>query len=602
MSQKPLVPLLKRLWFHLGPRRRRQFVLLLGLMFLSVFAELMSLGAALPFIAVLAAPDRAFSYGAVSRGAEMFGISSPEDLVLPLTIAFGAAAVVAAVIRLFLTWASTRFTFSSGAELSQEVYRRTLYQPYDVHLRRSSSEVISGIASKIGVIMLGVLLPGLMLVSSALLLVAVMVALLVIDPMAALISAVAFGASYGAITLFTDRTLRRNGQRIAVEQTQVVKALQEGLGGIRDVLLDGTQPFYCGIYKDADRALRSAQGNNIFIQQIPRPPIEAFGMVIIAGLAYILTQRPGGIASALPILAALALGAQRLLPALQQCYASWASIIGSEATLVDTVELLDQPLPATMLEPPPAPLELRRAIRFERVHFRYTDNGPAVLNNFSLTIPRGARVGLVGSTGSGKSTAMDLLMGLLRPVEGEILVDDEALRGARIRAWQRTIAHVPQTIYLADASFAENIAFGIPHQAIDMERVKRAARQAQIAEFIESRPQGYASRVGERGVQISGGQRQRLGIARALYKDASVLVLDEATSALDNVTEKSVIDAIESLERELTILIIAHRLSTVRRCDIIVQLDAGRVAAQGDYDQLLESSASFRQLARAATF
>jgi ATP-binding cassette subfamily B protein len=457
--------------------------------------------------------------------------------------------------------------------------------------------VISGITSKVGGSMLGVLLPFVTLISSSMLLMAIMLTLIAIDPMVALIAAGGFGGSYALITWRTRRKLRGNSQRIASEHTQVVKALQEGLGGIRDVLLDGTQPVYCNIYRQADQPLRRAQGNNIFIAQSPRYAMEALGMVLIAALAYGLSGQAGGIATALPVLGALALGAQRMLPALQQSYASWASIAGSQGMLADTIELLDQPMPGELLKPAPAPLRFKDAIRFDGVRFRYASDGPWVLNGLNLTIAKGARIGFVGATGSGKSTAMDLLMGLLAPTDGEILVDAQPISGSRVRAWQRTIAHVPQSIYLADATLAENIAFGVPRDAIDMERVKQAARQAQIADFIEGGVQGYDGFVGERGVRLSGGQRQRIGIARALYKQASVLVLDEATSALDNVTEQSVMDAIEGLNRDLTILLIAHRLSTVRRCDVIVELGHGRVIAQGTYEQLLDSSASFQRMA-----
>jgi len=372
------------------------------------------------------------------------------------------------------------------------------------------------------------------------------------------------------------------------------------LGGIRDVLLDGTQPIYCDIYRRADQQLRHAQGNNIFIGQSPRHAMEALGMVLIAALAYGLSSQTGGIATALPVLGALALGAQRLLPALQQGYGAWVSIAGSRASLADVIELLDQPLPAWVHQAAPAPIVFQDSIHFENVRFRYTDKAPWVLDGIDLTIPKGARVGFVGSTGSGKSTLMDLLMGLLVPTEGGLLVDGQPITGERVIAWQRTIAHVPQSIYLADTTLAENIAFGVPRDAIDLQRVQQAARQAQIADFIESGPDGYNALVGERGIRLSGGQRQRIGIARALYKQASVLVFDEATSALDNATEQSVMDAIETLNRDLTILIIAHRLTTVRHCDTIVEMAHGRVAAQGAYEQLLGCSPSFSGMARAS--
>ncbi|MEO8016290.1 MAG: ABC transporter ATP-binding protein [Pseudomonadota bacterium] len=594
-----LISLLRRLWIHLGPRRRSQFLLLLGLMVVSVLAEIVSLSAVIPFIGALAVPEKVLEYRVVAWFARLIGASTTQQILLPLTIVFAVVSVIAGAIRLLFIWASTRFTFATGADLSIEVYRRTLYQPYEVHIRRSSSEVISGIATKVGGTMLGVVLPMTVLISQGLLIVAIMATLLAIDPVVAIVAALGFGSAYAIVTWLTNASLRHNGRSIAAEQTHVIKALQEGLGGIRDVLLDGSQAFYSEIYQRADRLLRRAQGNNIFIAQSPKPMIEAFGMVLIAGLAYGLSARPGGLAEGLTTLAVLALGAQRLLPALQSTYASWASMIGSEAVLADTIELLDQPLDQELLRPAPSPLVLERSIEFNAVRYRYAADGPWALDGLTLSIPRGARVGIVGGTGGGKSTTMDLLMGLLRPSAGEVVIDGLPLDRSRVRAWQRAIAHVPQTIYLTDATLAENIALGESRDKIDIERVKIAAQRAHIAELIESRPRGYDEIVGERGVRLSGGQRQRIGIARALYKQASVLVLDEATSALDNVTERSVMDAIDSLDRGLTILVIAHRLTTVRRCDFIVQIEGGRVAAQGTYEALLESSPSFRQMAHA---
>ena len=588
-----------RLWHHLSQRRQRQFMLLMGLMLISAFAEVVSLGAVLPFLGILIAPERVFSHPIIADMAQTWGISSGDKLVLPLTVAFTAAALIAGAIRMLLLWVSTRLAFASGADLSIEVYRRTLYQPYRVHVARNSSEVISGITNKVGGAV-NVLYQLLLLISSVVLLGAITLALVVIDPVVASVATIGFGTSYGLITWMFRKQLHRNSQRIAHEQTQVIKALQEGLGGIRDVLLDGMQSVYCDVYRQADRPLRWAQGNNVFISGSPRYVMEAMGMVLITTLAYGLSHQNGGIAIALPVLGALALGAQRLLPALQQSYGAWASIAGSHASLADTIELLDQILPAELQQPTPAPLAFQDAIRFDAVRFRYNSEGPWVLDGFDLTIVKGGRVGFVGTTGSGKSTTLDLLMGLLEPTQGRISVDGHSIDGDCRRAWQQTIAHVPQSIYLADATLAENIAFGVPRDAIDWQRVRRAARQAQIADFIESRPEGYNDLVGERGIRLSGGQRQRIGIARALYKQADVLVFDEATSALDNATEQAVMDSIENLNRDLTILLIAHRLTTIRRCDTIVELRHGRVTAQGTYEQLLEHSSSFRNMAKAA--
>lgn len=598
MRTDTLSNMLLRLWRHLGRRRQRQFGLLMGLMLISAFAEVVSLGAVLPFLGILTAPDRLFAQPFVAKLAQTYGIATADQLVLPITVAFAFAALMAGGVRILLLWVSTRLAVVGGADLSNEVYRRTLYQPYRVHAARNSSETISAITGKVDITVFGVLLPLLTLVSSVVLLMAITTALIIIDPAIAFVATICFGTAYGLMTWLTRRRLKRNSERIAYEQTQVIKALQEGLGGIRDVLLDGTQPVYCDIYRQADHPLRRALGNNIFVSGSPRFAMEALGMVLIATLAYALSRQSGGVAAALPVLGALALGAQRLLPALQQIYGAWSSIVGSQASLAGTLELLDQPLPADLLQATSTPLDFDHSISLNAVRFRYTDDGPWVLDGLGLVIPKGARIGFVGSTGSGKSTTLDLIMGLLLPTEGELLVDGRSVSGSRVGAWQRTIAHVPQSIFLADTSLAENIAFGVPRGGIDMERVRHAARQAQIADFIENRPNGYDAFVGERGIRLSGGQRQRIGIARALYKQAAVLVFDEATSALDSATEQSVMDAIEGLNRDLTILLIAHRLTTVRRCDIIVEMEHGRIVAQGTYEQLLATSASFRNVAQ----
>jgi ATP-binding cassette subfamily B protein len=591
--------LLMRLWSHLSTRRRRQFAILLVLMLVSAFAEVISLGAVMPFLGVLISPERVLQFPAVSQVALTLGISSSADLVLPFTVAFAVAALLAGGVRILLLWASNRLAFASGADLSIDIYRRTLYQPYKVHVARNSSQVISGLSQKVAMAT-GVLQQTLILVSSIVLLVFIMLAMLAIDAKVAIAAAIGFGASYWSITWMFRKRLAYNSELIARGYTLVTKAQQEGLGGIRDVLLDGTQPFYCDIYRRADYPLRIALGDNTFIAGSPRFAMEALGMFLIAALAYILNRHLGGDSSALIVLGTLAMGAQRLLPALQQIYNTWVGVAGSRDSLFDTLEFLDQPLPAEDMRQAHAALDFKGAVQFDTVRFRYDSAGPWVLDCIDLKIHRGSRYGFVGSTGSGKSTMLDLLMGLLEPTEGRILVDNQPISRERMLAWRRTIAHVPQTIYLADTSIAENIALGVAFEAIDMNRVRTVARQAMIADFIENAPKGYGALVGERGVRLSGGQRQRIGIARALYKQAKVLVFDEATSALDNATEKEVMDTIDGLGPDLTIIMVAHRLSTVKRCDVIVEFGQGRVVAQGTYDYLLEHSPSFRNMASAS--
>ena len=577
-------------------KRRTQFKLLLGLMLFSAVTEVVSLGTVLPFLSVLSAPDLIFNHVVFGPLVRSLGFSAADQLLLPFTILFVVATVVAGLVRLILLWVNTRITFSSGVEISGDVYRKTLYQPYSVHVARHSSDVISGITNKVDGVVFGVILPLLTIVSSTVLLVSIITILVIVHPTAAIAAACSFGICYGAVTWMLRKRLRINSSRISHEHAQVVKALQEGLGGIRDVLLDGTQSVYWDSYHRADKPLRYAQGSNLFIAASPRFAMEVMGMTMIAALAYGLSKQAGGLAAALPVLGALAIGAQRLLPALQSIYGSWTSIVGSQSSLNDVVSLLDQPLQSYLLEAEPAPIVFSKSITLNNLSFRYSNDSPWVINSLNLSIKKGGMVGIVGSTGSGKSTVLDLLMGLLHPTCGEILVDGQQISGHRLRAWQRTIAHVPQNIFLADTSLAENIALGVPKANIDMDRVKSAAIKAQISEFIEKKAEGYQAYVGEYGIRLSGGQRQRIGIARALYKNASVLVFDEATSALDNITEKSVMNSIKELSNELTVIIIAHRLSTVKGCDSIIELENGSITAQGTYDHLVEVSLSFRKM------
>ncbi|MEQ1534296.1 MAG: ABC transporter ATP-binding protein [Burkholderiaceae bacterium] len=590
-TTQPIIQLLRRLWHHINPRRRGQFGLLLILMILASFAEILSIGAVLPFLAVLTAPARVFEHPTAQPFIQTLGLTAPEQLLLPLTIAFGLAALVAGAMRLLLIWASTRLSFATGADLSNSIYRRTLYQPYSVHVTRNSSEVINGISVKANGVIYSIVVPALTLISASVMLSAILIALLSVDPVIALAAFGGFGVIYAFIIRFTRNRMRIDSQRIARESTQLIKSLQEGLGGIRDVLIDGSQATYCQIYRNADHPLRRAQGNNLFISQSPRYGMEALGMLLIAALAYTLAKQSDGIAKAIPVLGALALGAQRLLPVLQQAYAAWSAIQGGQVSLQDTLELLDQPLPNYADQPAAKPLPFRHQIRLNQLSFRYSPQTPWVLKNLDLSIAKGGRVGFIGTTGSGKSTLLDIVMGLLQPTGGTLEIDWQAVTTGNHRAWQSHIAHVPQAIFLADSTIEENIAFSVPKDQIDHERVKQAARQAQIADIIETWPKRYQTFVGERGIRLSGGQRQRIGIARALYKQADVIIFDEATSALDNETEQAVMQAIEGLSEDLTILIIAHRLTTLKNCTLIVELADRGVKRTGTYREIVTLAA-----------
>jgi ATP-binding cassette subfamily B protein len=563
---------LRKLWRHLSKRRQTQFWLVLILMIMASLSEIITVSAILPFLGVLTAPEKIFQHHLMQPLVQILEITEPNQLILPITIIFIIAVLLAGIIRLLLLYTMTRLSFSVGADLSINIYRRTLYQDYSVHVARNSSEVINSIITKTNIVIGGVITPVLTFISSTLLLIGIIGALLVINTKIAMFASIGFGLLYWVVIRYTRQQLKDNSECVANQSTLMIKSLQEGLGGIRDVLIDGSQKFYCQLYRSADQPLRRASGDNLFINSSPRYVMEVIGMVLIAGLAYMITRQEEGISTAIPVLGALALGAQRLLPALQQAYSSYSAINGSKYSFEDVLKMLDQPLPSYADQSISTPIKFEKEILLKNLSFRYSNQTPWVLKDINLTLPKGSRIGFKGVTGSGKSTLLDIIMGLLEATDGNLLVDGQPITEENRRAWQMRIAHVPQNIYLSDSSIEENIAFGTPKEKIDHQRVKKAAKQAQISGLIEGWPEGYQTSVGEQGIRLSGGQRQRIGIARALYKQANVLIFDEATSALDNKTEEAVMKAIENLDRDLTILIIAHRLSTIKSCEKIVDL------------------------------
>jgi ATP-binding cassette, subfamily B, bacterial PglK len=582
--------MIKKFWNHLSRRRQREFYLLIILMVIGAFAEVVSIGMVLPFLGVLTAPEQVYHHELIKPFVQILELTEPRQLILPLTILFVIVTILASMIRLTLLYVMTKLSYVTGSDISVNAYRRTLYQEYETHVSRNSSEIINGIISKTNSA-IGVVQATLTLITSVVLLVGIMSALFFVNIKIAFSAFIGFGLFYLWIVNYTKGRLKENSQIIADQSTQMIKSLQEGLGGIRDVLIDGSQEFYCNVYRDADMSLRRASGNNSFINSSPRYIIEAAGMSLIAIFAYTMAQQEG-MDAAIPVLGALALGAQRLLPVLQQIYGSYSSVKGLKSSFQDVLELLDQPLPEyvlkTEINQKIIPITFKNKISINNLSFRYNQDAPWILKNVNLKLNKGMRIGFIGVTGSGKSTLIDIIMGLLPATNGNLTIDEKLITNENKASWQAHIAHVPQNIYLSDSTIEENIAFGIAKELIDHQRVKKAAQQAQIAELIEQWKDGYQTFVGERGVRLSGGQRQRIGIARALYKQADVLIFDEATSALDNETEQAVMDAIEGLDKELTILIIAHRLTTLKGCDKIVKLGKNNTINILSYKEVLK--------------
>nr|WP_216126588.1 ABC transporter ATP-binding protein [Polynucleobacter sp. es-GGE-1] len=540
----------------------------------SVFAsvmEAMSIGALLPFIGILIEPNSIFHNQIFFSILEILGQSSSKsDVLLTITIVFCLLAFFSGALRIGVLYFSTLLSFQLGKELVLGVYRKILYQPYEVHLMRNSSEIIGAISVKSNMLIFNAILPFISICTSSVMLVMVLVTLFLINSKIA--SAVFFGIGglYLIIHFITSEKFRLNSVVVSKSSNQIIQIVQESLGGIRDVLIDRTQEIYCREYAERYSKFVEASASNQMLQGSPRYVVETILIILIALFAFIFSKNQSSLIGFLPVMATLGLAAQRILPLLQQIYGSWSSIKGGDSSLKEMIGYLELKIPVdnkNILN-----LQFTEAIEIKNLSFSHKLNKKSILKNLNFKIHKGERVGIVGPTGCGKSTLLDIFMGLLSPTGGSVLIDGIELSQANINAWKTNVAHVPQLIYLSDSSIAENIAFGVPVNEINWIRLEDVAKKAQLYEFIMSNPGGFRALVGERGCRLSGGQRQRLGIARALYKNASCIIFDEATSALDVNTELAIVDGIQSLSRDLTIIMVAHRLSALKGCDYIVDM------------------------------
>ena len=586
---------LRELFHMLSPHRRRQFYLVLALMVAGALAELATIGAIIPFLSLLADAHRLEHVPLITAAFDALGATTGRQRLIAAAALFMVFALVAGAVRLQLAWSSQEFVFRLDHDFSVDIQRRLLLQPYTFHIGQNTSTLVAAL-EKVGVLTFTVIQQMIQAGIAVFIALFIIAVLVLIDPLSAIAAAAGFALIYLLVSAFTRHRLAQNSEIQGSSYDERVKILQESLGGIRDVIIDGTQSVYLDAFRRVDDRFNAAKASTAFISAAPRFVIEALGMILIAVLAIVISAREGGFALALPILGALALGAQRLLPLLQQIYFGWSLAAGNESLLTQVLALLRLPVDEELASPGKTqPLPLRDRIRVEQVSFAYASRRAPALEDVSFDIPRGRRVALIGKTGSGKSTLADLLMGLLEPGTGRITIDSVPLTRENRRSWQRSIAHVPQAIFLADASIARNIALGVPAETIDLDRVRDAARKAQLDDFVDTLPEGYNTHVGERGIRLSGGQRQRLAIARAIYKRVPVLVLDEATSALDDATEAAVMHALDQLGEEgRTIIMIAHRMTTIARADIVVRLDNGRVTEIGSHSEPIDGGPQLR--------
>ncbi|MHC3994936.1 ABC transporter ATP-binding protein [Thiomicrolovo sp. ZZH C-3] len=576
------------LWGHLIRTRKLQIVFIFVLTLISVFAEMVTIGAVIPFLAALTEPMKLMQLEWFKPFAELLRVHSPGELLMPLTVGFVGIVVFATSTRILLLWMNTTMSASMGIQLRNDIYRLALYKPYTFHIAHNSSDLISLVTEKVGVVINAGIMHILLLATNIVMSTAIILSILLVNPLVALIAFLVLGGGYIFIGFLVRKKIAHNGEVIAKNQPKAVRSIQEGIGGIRDILIDGSQDEFSRSYYKVASKIQMASMVNSFFSNVPKSLLEMLSISLIALLAYYIESNEAGTHLALPVLGALALGAQRLLPSLQQIYFSWSTVNGAKAILGEVAEYLTSPLSMEQEEKTPTvPIPFKNEVCLKKLCFKYDSNEEAALHNIDLKIKHGQRIGFIGPTGSGKSTLIDVIMGLLFPTEGEMTVDGVVIDKKNVHQWQANIAHVPQHIFLADASIAENIAFGQQKSEIDMVRVTQAAKKADLHTFIESLPNAYDTSVGERGVQLSGGQRQRIGIARAMYKQANVIIMDEATSALDGKTEANVMQSINALNKDLTVLMIAHRLTTLNGCDNVYKLEKGKIVASGPYHEII---------------
>lgn len=584
-SPKNTFQLLIKIWSYISHKKKNQFLFIFILSIFTSFSEIISLGALLPFLAALTNPEILFDKIWMEPIIFYFDIKSSEELILPLTIIFIISILIAGLMRLLQSWVNIKVSYSTGADLSLIIYEKTLYQPYSYHLSQNTSSIINAISNKaMGVVSAGIL-PTINIVTQGIVLISIIVTLIVINPFVALSAFISLTLIYFLIMTFTRLRIKTNSFLIARESSYLIKNIQEGLGGIRDVLIDGNQNVYKNIFDKTVFPLRFAQANNLFIAQSPRFIIEALGMTLIASLAYLLSNKSGSFLNSIPILGALAFGAQRMLPIFQLIYSSLTILAGNNTSMRDVLEILDQPLSTKKNNI--KDLSFVDKIELNKINFSYNSGGPKILSDLNFTIKKGSKIGIIGATGSGKSTILDIIMSLLTPSSGELFVDGNPINSNNFTAWQKNISHVPQNIFLSDATIEENIGFGVLPNNINQDRVIWAAKQAHIDKIINSWPKGYKTIVGERGKRLSGGQRQRIGISRALYRNTKILIFDEATSALDNDTELKIIKSIENLQPDMTVIIVAHRLTSLKNCDLIFEIDKGTIKKFGSYKEII---------------
>jgi ABC-type multidrug transport system fused ATPase/permease subunit len=593
-------PTIRKLYVLLPPDERWKLLLLLAAMLVAGVAQVLGLASVMPFIGLVANPNLVHVSPWMHRLFDAGGFTDTKQFLFAMGVAVVAFFALGNALTALTSWFSYRFIWFNQQKMAQRLLEEYLSKPYSFFLTRHGARLGKTLLSEVKVVVTGIVVPGLDVIAKSVSTAFVLGLLIAVDPRLASVVSLSIGSAYGLLYWFARQTQRRIGVRQVKANTTMWRVATEAFGGIKDVKVLGREADFVARFRAPSLEFAAANASNDLVRQLPAYALETIAIGgMLAVLLYLLRVRES-LSDVLPLMALYAVAGNRLMPAFHQIFAGLTTIRFNKASLDELYADMMTfpggarvPVPSTVRQVPPGGSE----IRFRDVSFEYPGAQRNAITHIDLLIPPHTTVGLVGSTGSGKTTLVDLLLGLFRPTSGDILIDGRPLDPSTTAMWRSRIGYVPQHIFLCDDTIARNIAFGIPDKDIDQTAVERAGRAASLHEFISRLPDGYKTVVGERGVRLSGGERQRIGIARALYHGPDVVVMDEATSALDTVTEDAVMTATRDLSIDRTVILIAHRLSTVRHCDTIVFLEGGTVAAQGTYDELVERNPSFRAMA-----
>ncbi|MFZ1987204.1 MAG: ABC transporter ATP-binding protein [Desulfatitalea sp.] len=568
--------------------------------------EMAGIASIMPFMAVVANPNMIQTNRWLKQAYEYLKFDTLQSFLFFLGVLLLGLMVLSNLSKALLSWTTLKFDNGLNYKLARKLLSSYLARPYEFFLNRNTAEIGKNVLAEVRTVIAGVLGAGMSVMSNVLICLFILALIMVVDAIIAITIIVILGGCYGLIYALVRTKLNRIGREQVESNRQKYKAAGEVLGGIKDLKILGRELVF--LEKFAAHALRHSK-NNItagVIAQLPKYALEviAFGGILLMVLSFLGDKQEAG--HMIPLLALYAFAGYRLLPALQLMFSGVTTVRFNLASLEllhrDLTEIGSKAEPEQYLKRSGCvePMPFTRELELRNITFTYSGAPKPSVQGLSLKIPVNTTVGFVGATGSGKTTTVDIVLGLLAPSAGQLVADGRPVHGEdNLAGWQRNLGYVPQAIFLSDDSVARNIAFGVPEHEINMEGVVRAARIAHLSDFIEKElPEQYNTVIGERGVRLSGGQRQRIGIARALYRDPSVLILDEATSALDGVTEEAVMVSIRDLSQKKTIIIIAHRLTTVKECDIIYIMDRGKIVGQGTYSELQKSSDWFREAAR----